>query len=216
MTEINEIRSKYDAFTVHRTHPSSFFDLRFPYHNSHSILIYSVCLVEAPLVIRHCPLTVLLNRIHKQLPFSSHDRLLRAMSSKDALVRDLKARIEVLTAREKAHSTAAANDLAKEKAKSKDSWKSEKEKDGDCKDDREKAFKPFVSSFGEGPPRCGTPTRLPPPPPPPPSGLMGGSSIGNIRTTGSKDGPKGFDSDVAELEIVAATAHLSASELRNR
>ena len=138
------------------------------------------------------------------------------MSSKDALVKDLKARIEVLTAREKPHSTAAANDLAKEKAKNKDSWKTER--DGDVKDDREMAFKPFVSSFGGGPPRCGTPTRLPPPPPPPPlpSGLTGGSSTGNIRTAGSKDVPKGFDSDVAELEIIAATAHLSASELRNR
>ena len=142
------------------------------------------------------------------------------MSSKDALVKDLKARIEVLTAREKSQSTATANDLVKEKAKYKDSWKTERdrERDSDVKDDRERTFKPFVSSFGGGQPRCATPSRLPPPPPPPPppTGLTGGISTGNIRAAGSKDIPKGFDSDVAELEIIAATAHLSASELRNR
>ena len=180
-------------------------------------LAHTDSIIQAPLVIQHCPLTVHLNRISNQLPlsFSSHDRLLRAMSSKDALVKDLKARIEVLTAREKSQSTAPANDLAKEKAKYKDSWKTER--DSDVKDDRERTLKPFVSSFGGGPPRCGTPTRFPPPPPsPPPSGLTGGISTGNIRVAGSKDVPKGFDSDVAELEIIAATAHLSASELRNR
>ena len=42
------------------------------------------------------------------------------MSSKDALVRDLKARLETLTAKESAHSSAVASDLAREKAKSKD------------------------------------------------------------------------------------------------
>ena len=150
--------------------------------------------------------------------FSPHNRLLRAMASKDALVKDLKARIETLTARENAHSTAAASDLAKEKAKYRDSCKAEKERDreSDVKDDKDRAPKPFVSSFGGGPSRCGTPIWLPPPPPPPPSGMTRSSSTGNIRMVGSKESPKGFDSDVAESEILSATAHLSASELRNR
>ena len=148
------------------------------------------------------------------------------MASKDALVKDLKVRLEVLTAREQLHTSAAASDLAKEKAKCKDSWKTdrdrdrerEKEGESDVKNDKERAPKPFVSSFGGGLSRCSTSSRLPPPPPPPPppGGMTRSSSAGNIRVSVQKDSPKGFDSDVAESEVLSATAHLSASELRNR
>ena len=148
------------------------------------------------------------------------------MSSKDALVRDLKARLETLTAKESAHSSAVASDLAREKAKSKDSWKADRDREGDGKDDKDRASKQSIPSFGGGPSRSSTPSRLPPPPPPPPppsSGMTGNSSsssssssTGSIRVAGSKDSPKGVDSDAAESEILSATAHLSASELRNR
>ena len=142
------------------------------------------------------------------------------MSSKDALVRDLKARLETLTAKESAHSSAVASDLAREKAKSKDSWKADRDREGDGKDDKDRASKQSIPSFGGGPSRSSTPSRLPPPPS---SGMTGNSSsssssssTGSIRVAGSKDSPKGVDSDAAESEILSATAHLSASELRNR
>jgi hypothetical protein len=133
-------------------------------------------------------------------------------------VKDLKGKVEVFQDRENKAEAAAAAKLAKENAKSKDSWKNEKDKDKDSSDVKsdskgEKGPK-SVPPFGGGPSRSVTPLRSP-------------LSSSAYTTSGirekqkekegkNKDDPQGFDKENSENEVISASAHLSASELRAR
>jgi hypothetical protein len=163
--------------------------------------------------------------------FSSHflsylpslPRLQRVVTAKDALVKDLKVKVEAFQERENKAQAAAAAKLAKENAKSKDSWKNEKDKDtSDVKNDSKGEKSPkSVPPFGGGPSRSVTPLRSP----------LSSSAYTTSGTTSGvrekhkdkekegkreKEDPHGFDKENAENEVISVSAHLSASELRAR
>ena len=139
------------------------------------------------------------------------------MTAKDALVKDLKSKVEVFQDRESTAQAAAAAKLAKENAKSKDSWKNEKEKEkekdsSDVKSDGkgEKGSR-SVPPFGGGPTRSVTPLRSPLN-----SSAYTTSGAREKQREGKKEDPQGFDKESTESEVLSASAHLSASELRAR
>jgi hypothetical protein len=137
------------------------------------------------------------------------------VTAKDALVKDLKGKVEVFQDRESKAQAAAAAKLAKENAKSKDSWKNEKEKEKDSSDVKsdgkgEKGPR-SVPPFGGGPTRSVTPLRSPLN-----SSAYTTSGAREKQRDGKKEDPQGFDKESTESEVLSASAHLSASELRAR
>ena len=149
-------------------------------------------------------------------PLTPH-RLQRVVTAKDALVKDLKSKVEAFQERESKAQAAAAAKLAKENAKSKDSWKIEKEKESsDVRGDSKAESKSprSVPPFGGGPTRSETPLRS----------ALGSSayttsasaSASREKREGKKEVVTGFDVECVESEILSASAHLSASELRIR
>ena len=156
-------------------------------------------------------------------------RLQRSLVSKDALVRDLKSRLEAVEELSRSRE-AALKDHAKVVAdRSRDSWKdvaidSELSREADSRNkQRESSFKPSGATSGSGGvadsnrprSRSGTPGRSSPPGGGTAAAASGGSIHALFASTFA-DADRRFDRAALEEELVSSTAHLSASELRNR
>ena len=160
-------------------------------------------------------------------------RLQRSLVSKDALVRDLKSRLETVEELSRSRE-AALKDHAKVVAeRSRDSWRdvaidNDLSREADTRNkQRESSFKPSGVASGSGSgsgsaadsnrprSRSGTPGRSSPP-----GGAAGagggGGSIHALFSSTFAEADRRFDRAALEEELVSSTAHLSASELRNR
>ena len=159
-------------------------------------------------------------------------RLQRSLVSKDALIRDLKSRLESVEELSRSRE-AVLKDHAKVVAeRSRDSWRdvaidSDLSREVDARNkQRESSYKlsGVVSSGGSSGvadsnrprSRSGTPGRSSPPGVTAAAAAGGGGSIHALFASTFAEADKRFDRAALEEELVSSTAHLSASELRNR
>jgi len=159
----------------------------------------------------------------------STKRLQRALASKDALVRDLKSRVEALEEQARAREAALKDHARAVTERSRDGWRDpEAAKDAEGRNkQREANFKlaggGAGGSGGSSANRVGTPARsasagrtLTPSSGDVDAAAIGGGSIHALFATTFAEADRRFDRTAVEEALVASTAHLSVSELRSR
>ena len=166
----------------------------------------------------------------------SAKRLQRAVASKDALARDLKARVEALEEQARAREAALKDHARVVAERSRDGWRDpEAARDSEVRNrQRESNFKLAGGTGGGGgssggdsdarsAARSGTPARtaytgrsIAPSSGDADAAGIGGGTIHALFATTFAEADRRFDRTAVEESLIASTAHLSVSELRSR